>query len=226
MMRWVIGSVMIAFGGILVWGVMSLPGGDGLTVKVEERMEMSGVTHPVTAVLLNFRGYDTLLEIGVLLLALFGVYSLRRSRPDPTGVSVSHPFLLALTRLLVPVMILMGGYLFWSGAYAPGGAFQAGAVLGAAGVLLYLNGFDLPGRKKEWLLRLYLAIGFVFFLGIGGGLVAAGNRLLEYPPDLAGSLIIIIEAGLTLSIGFILAELYISNSSLEIGPDVFVTEKG
>jgi multisubunit Na+/H+ antiporter MnhB subunit len=226
MMRWVIGSLMIAFGGILVWGVMSLPGGRGLAVMVEKNMEMSGVTHPVTAILLNFRGYDTLLEIGVLLLALFGVYSLGRPRPDLADVSVSHPFLLALTQLLVPVMILMGGYLFWSGAYAPGGAFQAGAVLGAAGVLLYLNGIDLPGRKKEWLLRLYLAIGFVLFLGVGGGLVAAGNRLLEYPPDLAGSLIIMIEAGLTLSIGFILAELYISNSSSETVPDVFVTENG
>ncbi len=33
-------------------------------------MAASGVEHPVTAVLLNFRGYDTLLEIAVLLLAL------------------------------------------------------------------------------------------------------------------------------------------------------------
>ena len=39
-------------------------------------METSGVRNPVTAVLLNFRGYDTLLEMGVLLVALLGVWSL------------------------------------------------------------------------------------------------------------------------------------------------------
>ncbi len=40
-------------------------------------MDRSGVTHPVTAVLLNFRGYDTLLEVAVLLIALVGTWSLR-----------------------------------------------------------------------------------------------------------------------------------------------------
>jgi multisubunit Na+/H+ antiporter MnhB subunit len=110
----------------------------------------------------------------------------------------------------------VGGYLFWSGAYAPGGAFQAGAVIGAGGVLLLLNGVDLPGRKKEWPLRLLLVLGFGLFLGVAAGMVAAGYRLLEYPRHLAGSLIVLIEAALTLSIAFVLAELFAS--SLSEGP--------
>ena len=45
----------------------------GLTGVVDSQMANSGVEHPVTAVLLNFRGYDTWLELGVLLLAVMGV---------------------------------------------------------------------------------------------------------------------------------------------------------
>lgn len=206
-------AFLIAFGAILVRGVMSLPGDGGLAGHVEANMEISGVIHPVTAVLLNFRGYDTLLEIGVLLLAVFGVYSVGRSQPPSPALPRSHPMLSGLTGLLIPLMILMGGYLFWVGAYAPGGAFQAGAILGAAGVLLYLNGIDLPGRDHEWIYRFSLVLGFGLFLGVAVSLVGSGNRLLEYPRHLAGSLIVLIEAALTLSIALVLVELYRSSSS-------------
>ena len=100
---------------------------------------MSGVSHPVTAVLANFRGYDTLLEMAVLLLVLVGVWSLSTApseREISTGAVLDF-----FVRLLLPVMILIAGYLLWVGAHAPGGVFQAGSVLGAAGVLLLLSGW-------------------------------------------------------------------------------------
>src|SRR5690554_4191920 len=46
---------------------------NGLTSTVMERIGESGVDHPPTAVLLNFRAYDTWLEVAVLLLAVWGV---------------------------------------------------------------------------------------------------------------------------------------------------------
>ena len=55
-----------------------------LPEAVAAHMAESGVEHPVTAVLLNFRGYDTLLEVAVLLLALLGVLTVvgkRQARP-------------------------------------------------------------------------------------------------------------------------------------------------
>jgi len=124
----------------LGYAVLSLSSqAPGLSEWVTENLKNSGVSNPVTAVLLNFRGYDTLLEMGVLLLALLGVWSFggvpeqRESSPGPV--------LDMLPRLLVPVLILISGYLLWVGAHAPGGAFQAGSVLGAAGVLLILAGW-------------------------------------------------------------------------------------
>ncbi|VAX05289.1 Na(+) H(+) antiporter subunit B, partial [hydrothermal vent metagenome] len=119
----------------LSYAVLSLPlQAPGLSSHVAANLETSGVSNPVTAVLLNFRGYDTLLELGVLLLALLGVWSLGavpERRESPAG-----PVLDMLSRLLVPLLILVAGYLLWVGTHAPGGAFQAGSVLAAAGVLL------------------------------------------------------------------------------------------
>ena len=77
---------------ILGWTVWTLPPfSDQMTALVSSNMPISGVENPVTAVLLNFRGYDTLLEIGVLLLAALlslipSVVAYRRALAD--GLSV------------------------------------------------------------------------------------------------------------------------------------------
>jgi len=148
--------LMVLMSALIVglgYAVLSLPSqAPGLGEWVTENLKNSGVSNPVTAVLLNFRGYDTLLEMGVLLLALLGVWSLggvpeqRESSPGPV--------LDMLPRLLVPVLILVAGYLLWVGAQAPGGAFQAGSVLGAAGVLLFLAGWRLGARSAGLSLRI------------------------------------------------------------------------
>lgn len=57
---------------------LSLSPPDGLRASVDENLDASGVSNPVTAVLINFRGWDTLLESIVLLAALIGLWSLWR----------------------------------------------------------------------------------------------------------------------------------------------------
>ena len=194
---------------ILGWVVLSLPEpATGLTGRVDAALPNSGVSHPVTAVLLNFRGYDTLLEIGVLLLALLCVWSLRLSpaRRDPEAART--PVLGYLVRLLVPVVLVVTVYLLWAGSKQPGGAFQAGAVLAAAGELLLLAGFVRGYFRRAWPLRLALAGGFGVFLAVAGGVLLFGNDLLEYPEGSAYGLILLIEGALTVSIGFTLAALF------------------
>ncbi|MFN7139005.1 MAG: sodium:proton antiporter, partial [Limisphaerales bacterium] len=58
--------ILALLAGVIFWqATVSLPReGNGLTMQVVEAMPMSGVEHPVTAVLLNFRSYDTWLELG------------------------------------------------------------------------------------------------------------------------------------------------------------------
>ncbi|MBK5930276.1 hypothetical protein CCR82_07000 [Halochromatium salexigens] len=191
--------------GWVVWQLW-LPA-PGLTDLVAARLEASGVAHPVTAVLLNFRGYDTLLELAVLLLALLGVWSL--SSAPHLGDEEQEPALAALSRLLAPLMILVAAYLVWVGAHAPGGAFQAGSVLGAAGVLLRLSGWRVPPRATGWPLRLVLVLGVVVFACMGLVVMAFGQPLLGYPPGWAKPALLAIELAATLSIGAILAALFI-----------------
>jgi multisubunit Na+/H+ antiporter MnhB subunit len=200
------GLLSLGLGALVGWVVLTLPESTGLREAVAAQMGQSGVTHPVTAVLLNFRAYDTLLEVAVLLLALIGTWSLRlapaQRSPDRPG-----PVLRELVRLLVPLLVVIAGYLLWLGAHAPGGAFQAGALLAAAGVLLLLAEARPLGGLPPVALRLLAAVGAAVFVAVAL-LAMARGRFLEYPLDWAGALILAIEAAATVSIGLALAFLF------------------
>ncbi|MCX8085471.1 MAG: sodium:proton antiporter [Rhodocyclaceae bacterium] len=190
------------------------PAAIDLRGQVAAQLAASGVSHPVTAVLLNFRGYDTLLEVAVLLIALLAILAV--TDKPPAAPVPAHPLLQAVARGATPAMILVAVYLLWAGAHRPGGAFQAGAVLAAAAVLLHLVGL-LPGWGAPGLrLRLGLTAGFALFLALAAALLSQG-ALLQYPPAAAGTLILVIEAGLTVSLGLILAGLFLFLSRDEGG---------
>lgn len=205
--RWLLLPLMLALAAALSYVVLSLPEhADGLQKIVTEKIGGSGVSNPVTAVLLNFRGYDSLLEMVVLLLALLGSWSLGGPPlpiAPPTGLVLG-----TLARQLSPVLILVAAYLLWVGGHAPGGAFQGGAVLGAAGVLLLLAGWQLHPGLAQLPLRLMLTVGPAVFVVIAALMLFRGGRLLEYPPAQADTLILIIEIGATISIGVTLAALF------------------
>ncbi len=200
----------LAVFAVLVWGVLGLPTpAPSLTGEAHAALEDSGVTNPVTAVLLNYRSTDTLLELGVLLLAVASVWSLRRARGAIFG-PVSGPLLEGLIRGLVPLLLVTGGYLLWLGAFAPGGAFQGGALAGGAIVLVALGG--LTGRwfaDHERLVRLGLTAGLAVFGAVGGAVTAWGGWFLDYPAGTAKALILVIESAALVSIGLTLGCLFL-----------------
>ncbi len=202
----------------LGWALLTLPPFEHpLPGLVASRLAESGVSHPVTAVLLNFRGYDTLLEVAVLLLALLGVLS-QTGMDAPARPPGRHAVLVLEARMLVPLTLMVGGYLLWAGASRPGGAFQAGALLAAAAVLLQLAGL-LPGHAFDgWRVRSGLVLGPLLFLVLAAVWMPAG-RMLQFPPSWAGWLILVIECGLTLSLGLILAGLFLSLWRIGAGRD-------
>lgn len=180
---------------------------EGLKAAMEG--ESIGVTHEVTAVLLDFRSYDTFLEVSVLAAAAvigLGLQPLRSSAPPLQ--QVSNGLLDGLIVWLGPLMLMVAVYLLWAGTKQPGGAFQAGAVLAAAGVLLRLSGLTLAFLYPSFLLRLGLIAGYgVFLLAALSGLVI-GLPLFSYPEGSAGLIIVTVEAFLTLSIGITLLSLF------------------
>lgn len=204
--RTIAALLVASLGVLLVWSVLSVPPGwRGLSSEAAVALPRSGVVNPVTASLLNFRGYDTLLEIAVLMFAVLGIWVLD-AEPSPK-VEPAGPILDLLLRALCPLMVVAAGYLLWAGGHAPGGAFQGAAVLAAGGILWHLaHPFALPDHAG---VRFIIGFGFAVFLGIGLTLVVLGGRLLELPTQHAGTLILVIESAAMVSIALTLAALFI-----------------
>lgn len=199
-LQWVITILCAALAATLAWALVNAldsARNDTLVLAVSENLAASGVSNPVTAILLNFRAYDTLLELAVLLTAVLGILALGTARPD---YQRAGPVFDGLARWLVPVLILTAGYLLWVGAHAPGGAFQAGATLAAAAVVLRLAGKRSIGLPQAGTLRVILAAGVGMFLVVGLSLLVLGRPFLGYPPAWAGSLILLIESAAMLAI--------------------------
>jgi multisubunit Na+/H+ antiporter MnhB subunit len=186
------------------------PSADGLTPAVENELPRAGVRNPVTAVLLNFRAYDTMLEIAVLLIAILGAQALARSRQHtlPTPRLDENVVLTGFVRIASPVLVLVAGYLLWVGGHAPGGAFQAGAILASLGIILSLCGVRSPAWFTRNFENLLLVAGLAAFLGAGIAAVVGGGVFLEYPEQHAKWLILAIEAASTLAIGATLTALF------------------
>ena len=194
---------------MVTWGLLhALSISDGVRLRevALDSVADSGVSHPVTAVLLNFRAYDTLLELAVVFAAVLGILALGPAR---AGFRPAPPLLSNLIRWLVPLLIVMAAYLLWVGASAPGGAFQAGATLAAAGILLRLGGDYRGGLPGNSLTRWLLVAGVALFTLLGI-LVMGGDRVfLQYPQAYAGALILLIETADSLSIAVALVVAYL-----------------
>lgn len=169
-----------------------------------------GLGNPVTAVLMVYRGMDTLLEKLVLLLAVIGVWSLAPDRfwggaPAAPAIAGRNGPLLLAARLLPPIGIVFAIYTVWTGASAPGGAFQGGAVLAAMWMLVLAAGLARIPAVTNRCLRLLLAAGPATFMAIAlAGFLIAG-AFLAYPPGLAKALIVLAEIPMVLTIALVLA---------------------
>ena len=206
----------------LVVAVVSrpLPVAD-LTRQVASRLPEAGAGHAVTAVLLDFRSYDTLLEVAVLLVAVVVAMALREAQPDgPDRMGLANPLLRAVMGWLLPLMLLVAAYLLWAGSSRPGGAFQAAAVLAASGVLLRLAGVGFNWLEHPLRLRMVLALGLAVFVAVGSGTLIAGRDFLDYPREAAAGLILTIEIALTLSIALALVSLLQLAPPQAVGPQL------
>lgn len=139
-----------------------------------------GAANIVTAIVVTYRGLDTLGEVTVLFLsaAILGLILAGDKHRSETGRGITPVGELLTTgaRVLAPLILLLGVYVFVNGHLTPGGGFQGGAIL-ASGVLLMLLAQPLR-RFSHTLIAAVESLAGIAFVGLGvAGLVLAGGFL-------------------------------------------------
>ncbi|NCD20151.1 MAG: DUF4040 domain-containing protein [Actinobacteria bacterium] len=207
------GALAIAIGWVTV---TATPVGDTAGSQVLAELPGTGLGNPVTGVLLVFRNLDTLLEMVVLLVALLGARAVRADVPPDDLVTIprSTPVLNGMLLLVVPLSVVVAVHLLVVGADQPGGAFQGGAVLAAAGVLLVLSGRLLPAVETGRLTSLLVVTGVGVFILVGLGVTLVGRPFLDMPGKWA---IYLVETAMMISIAVTLTLLFARSDHLRRG---------
>jgi len=139
-----------------------------------------GAANLVTAVVVTYRGLDTLGEVTILFLAAAIISFVLKFRREELvanrPVRPASELLDSAAQVIVPVIFMVGVYIFINGHLTPGGGFQGGAVI-ASGVLLMLMSNPKFGVSHK-VISVVESISGVAFVLIGVlGLVLAGGFL-------------------------------------------------
>ncbi|MBK1724566.1 monovalent cation/H+ antiporter subunit A [Thiocystis violacea] len=146
-----LGLALLAGGGAgaLTWAMLTRPHVSISDFFLANSVSGGGGSNVVNVILVDFRGYDTLGEISVLALAGLGIYAMlkdlqlpglqRDSRGRPWSWDAHPSIMAALTRLLLPLALLVSVFIFLRGHNQPGGGFIAGLITAVAIIMQYLT---------------------------------------------------------------------------------------
>ncbi len=126
----------------------------------------AGGTNAVNTIIVDFRGYDTYGEIIVLGIAALVIFALseallksptvaarlRAIGPGTNDAGDRHPMMLAIgTRVLLPMVMMAGVYIYLRGHNLPGGGFVAGLVFAIAYLIQYIaSGYVWSDRRQRY----------------------------------------------------------------------------
>lgn len=144
-----------------------------------------GGTNIVNVILVDFRGYDTFGEITVLGIAAILIYALTEAllragpandrlvawTPDLRRAGDRHPMMLVVaTRLILPIALMVGVFIFLRGHNLPGGGFIAGLVVSIALVMQYMaSGFNWTQIRQRVDYHALIAVGVLVAAATGVG---------------------------------------------------------
>ena len=189
---------VVAVGGLLLFAAQDFPEwGDpaspASTSPVSSHFIQSTgvdteVPNMVTAVLADYRGFDTMFETVVVFIAGMAVLAILKSSGRRKGkreheVEAEPDLIVTNTvRLIVPVIQIFAFYVLAHGHVSPGGGFQGGVVMGASFILVALA-WDLEvalARFSAEKCILVAALGIVLYGGIGFLSMLLGGEFLDY----------------------------------------------
>jgi len=152
-----------------------------------------GGTNVVNVILVDFRGFDTFGEITVLGIAALVIFALTEAvlaspvgkwlanRPlNPDKAGDAHPLMMVVaTRVMMPIALVVGTYIFLRGHNEPGGGFIAGLIVAIALVMQYMaSGFDWAAARQRFPYHGIIAAGVLIAALTGVGSWFAGRPFL------------------------------------------------
>ncbi|MFN3943437.1 MAG: monovalent cation/H+ antiporter subunit A [Allosphingosinicella sp.] len=177
--------------GFAAWGVMTREPNNPISdYHWATSYSGGGGTNVVNVTLVDFRAFDTFGEIIVLGIAALGIFALLETAtrgasgrrllhwmPDLIRSPERHPMMFVVaTRLLLPLAIVAGIYIFLRGHNLPGGGFIAGLVVSIALLMQYMaSGFDWADKRRNIDEHPMIAWGVLIaaFTGLGAILFGA-----------------------------------------------------
>jgi multisubunit Na+/H+ antiporter MnhB subunit len=174
---------------------------------IDNKLYEAGVDSKITAVLLNFRGYDTLLETTVMMIALIGGYLLSKIEEcEHLPVENINPIFANYVQILFPPGFVFAIYIFYVGEYGSGGAFQSASIMCGIFVLLFFaNRFN---SYYHIIFVICSVIGLIIFIIIGVVPMVFEGVFMKFVYDFAKVSIITIEFFLMISIASIMISFF------------------
>lgn len=239
--------VVVLFGALLLYAAEDFPQwGSSETPASQSRVSEYYIQHTyndtlvpniVTAVLADYRGYDTLFETvvvftaGIAIFSILGVGVMKEKKANiaaPARISVVSPRDLIVRtscRILVPIIQIFALYVLAHGHHSPGGGFQGGVILAASIILLELSS-DLKDQTAGFTNQIAVfqgILGIMIYGGWGALCVIFGGHFLDYSylagiiPDHADMArshsILIVEIGVALTVSSIMVLIFRQLSS-------------
>jgi len=172
--------------GIVAWLAMLAPTNSISDYYLAHSVPDAGGHNVVNVILVDFRGFDTLGEITVLAIAALGIFALlgnlhleRWQIPDAGRPSKEfHPLILqTVSRLLLPLALVVSLYLLLRGHNEPGGGFIGGLVTAIALILQYVaSGSEWASQRGRVGHRMMVAAGLLIAF-----LTGAASLLFDAP---------------------------------------------
>jgi len=178
---------------IATWAVITRPPNDPISdFHIANSYSGGGGTNVVNVTLVDFRAFDTFGEIIVLGIAALTIYALLETAArgasgrrllhwkfETKQSPERHPMMLVVaTRLLLPLAVVVGIYIFLRGHNMPGGGFIAGLIFSIAILMQYMaSGFEWADRRRPVRRHALISSGVLVAAGTGLGAMLFGVPL-------------------------------------------------
>jgi multicomponent K+:H+ antiporter subunit A len=185
--------------GMVAWQVMTRPPNNPISsFHWANSYAGGGGTNVVNVTLVDFRAFDTFGEIIVLGIAALAIFALLDTAvrgasgrrllawiPDLVRSPERHPMMFVVgTRLLLPLALTVGIFLFLRGHNLPGGGFIAGLVISIALLMQFMaSGFEWADRRRPIDRHGLLAWGVLIATATGAGAALFGLPLFTTGHD-------------------------------------------